>query len=111
MESETRIICDFCSSENVVYRYPCYDDAITVECDGTALDIGSLGDWASCGHCAAIIDAGNRSMLIDRSVDSFIAEHGTQNLSCAELEYMITGIHSMFWAMRHGQKICITGVC
>jgi hypothetical protein len=111
MDDNNRIICDFCSSPNVVYRYPCYDDSVIVESNGFALGIGSLGDWVSCEHCADIIDTGNRSMLVDRSVDSFIVEHGTCNLSCAEIEYMVTGIHSMFWSMRHGQKICTVGRC
>lgn len=110
MESETRIICDFCSSPDVVYRYPCYDDSIIIEGNGVALGLGSIGDWASCEACSSLIDTDNREGLVNRSIVTY-TDISDGRLTSYDITDMMQVIHAMFWRRRHGQKICITGRC
>lgn len=59
------IICDFCSSPDVVWSYPAADFVLS--------DTGqaSEGAWAACHECAELVQAGDREGLLKRSLSGF----------------------------------------
>jgi hypothetical protein len=65
-------ICDFCSDTPVVARYHA-EDFLTVSND--ILVSESVGDWAACSTCEALIDAGRWDDLINHAVERFFVVH------------------------------------
>ncbi len=63
--------CDFCGIRAVRWTYPADFVAWTVP-EPNALDMPlvgeSVGEWAACDPCPALIEAGNREGLLRRSV-------------------------------------------
>jgi hypothetical protein len=65
-------ICDFCSGTPVVARYRAEDFIVF------ANDIAiseSVGDWAACAACEALVDAQRWDDLITRAVEQFFVVH------------------------------------
>jgi len=54
------MICDFCSSPNIIASYPCKDFTV-----GDVF--GSEGGWTVCEDCMKLIETGDRSRLLHRS--------------------------------------------
>jgi hypothetical protein len=72
--------CDFCSSPEVVRWYKCRDfssdsKAIGIEYRGQSAELFSVGEWASCGQCAALIDVMDLEGLVNRACIQFNLKH------------------------------------
>jgi len=87
------MICDFCSSPSVAWRFP----AVTF----AAFDlVRSIGNWAACEECARLVNDNNRVALCYRSVDSFMEAFPDYNE--ATVASMIAELHVEFWDNRTG---------
>jgi hypothetical protein len=66
--------CDFCMGEYpLVKDYKAVSQVIALFGDGSqTIDDGC---WGACADCAALIDAGKWSDLLDRAVDGTVARH------------------------------------
>lgn len=78
------ILCDFCSGRPVTARYNADDfhaDTISAYAAKTHIEFESVsvGDWAACAHCEALIDAKDWDTLLTRAVTEFF-HHNPQNI-------------------------------
>lgn len=92
------IICDFCSSPVVAWRYPAETFSIDI--------VTSYEDWAACDLCHALIEAGDSDGLLNRSVAMFpgladVPADAREGIM-ARLHAMITPLHNGFHASRQG---------
>ena len=97
------VICDFCSSRPVLYCYPAHGFALE------AFLWQSVGNWAACEPCGALIEAGDLDGLTRRCLDLLAAlirrERGY--VSAGELravEPMLRSQHAMFGMNRAGPR-------
>ena len=92
------LICDFCSSPDVRWRYPARSFVIP------KYAWESVTDWAACGECKRLIEAGNHDGLITRSVDMFYHHHPhwAGVISRDILTATVIDGHSQFFANRTG---------
>jgi hypothetical protein len=72
--------CDFCSSLDVVRWYQCRDfdsdsKAIGIKYAGEPVELHSVGEWASCRHCEAFIEAMDLEGLVNRACTQFNLKH------------------------------------
>ena len=65
-------ICDFCSAPDVAWRYPAQTFVAYIVADVVGQ---SVGDWAACRICHGLIEARNRSGLLDRTICSFLEKN------------------------------------
>ena len=95
-------ICDFCSEPNVVCGYPAQNFvAYTV-----AGVVGqSVGDWAACTVCHALIESGDRSGLLERLVRRLFEKHPYMRPAEAEVREQLGAIHRMFFAHQTGAPL------
>lgn len=89
------IICDFCSSPNPTWRYPCEDFEVL----SPPFGVGSVGGWAACDECAAFIEKKDREGLLNRSVDNFI---GIEIIGRRQAKQTIKALHKKFFHLRIG---------
>jgi len=61
----SEIICDFCSASDPGWGYPAKDFQ-AYECGGMVGE--SVGGWAACNTCHALIEAGDREGLMQRTL-------------------------------------------
>ncbi len=94
-----KALCDFCSQPQVVWRYPA-QNFLAYVIAGIAGQ--SVGDWAACSVCHALIQAGNRSELANRSVRTLIEKHPEMRGAEAEIREQIAQFHVMFFDNRTG---------
>ena len=88
-------ICDFCSEPNVVWRYP----AQNFVAYAVAGVVGqSVGDWAACTVCHALIEDGDRCGLLERSLRRLLEKNPDMRPDEAEFENTSDGFHRMFFA-------------
>ncbi len=92
-------ICDFCSEPHVAWRYPA-DSFVAYAVAGI---VGrSVGDWAACSICHALIEAGDRSALVERSLSRLLEKHPEMRPDEAELRNDLALLHRMFFAYQTG---------
>lgn len=92
-------ICDFCSEPGVAWRYP----ARTFLAYAIAGVVGqSVGDWAACPTCHALIEASDRKGLSERSLQTLLDKNPEMRGATSELRQQISGFHEMFFANRLG---------
>lgn len=103
----TTPVCDFCSTPNVSWMYPCKDFKAPVV--PGLLKWASSSYWAACNQCHKAIQAGRRDDLAYRSAKRAKRKGGT-SLSMLELKTHIRGLHDKFWANREGEPIEIGAV-
>ena len=95
-------ICDFCSEPNVVCGYP----AQNFVAYAVAGVIGqSVGNWAACTVCHALIESGDRSGLLERSVRRLFEKHPDMRPDEAEVREQLGAIHRMFFAHQTGAPL------
>jgi hypothetical protein len=75
------VICDFCSSKDVVTRYQCLDfksdsEDIGVKYGRTFITLDSDSFWAACAECAAFVDREDGDGLVDHVVKVFEKRDG-----------------------------------
>lgn len=93
-------ICDFCSEPEVAWRYP----ARNFLAYAIAGVVGqSVGDWAACPTCHALIEAGDRKGLSERSLRTLLDKNPEMRAAASELREDIAGFHEMFFANRLGE--------
>jgi hypothetical protein len=67
MTNSKDIVCDFCKSPEVKWRYPCKDFEMPAHM------WKNVGHWAACEPCHAIIEAGNvytlAALITAREID------------------------------------------
>jgi hypothetical protein len=93
------LVCDFCSTPDIAWSYPVLSfEAFEFVTFGQM----SLGDWAACETCHALIAAGNARGLLNRSVDTMILENPELLERYGRLRTMTAELHAKFWANRQG---------
>jgi len=92
------MICDFCSSPDAKWRCPAISFPVF------EISSASEGDWAACDACAALIRAGDRIGLAQRSAETFSAKYGLPFDMAPFLE-----LHAMFFEHRCGSIVRIGG--
>jgi hypothetical protein len=92
-------ICDFCSVPHVAWRYPAHTFAAYV----VAGIVGeSVGDWAACPTCHALIENGQYVELAERSLQTLIDKHPDMRSAEIELRKQIRSFHTIFFTNRIG---------
>jgi len=69
----TDVICDFCSTPEVNWRYPCDNFTIFLilqkgNGQTNRVSWSSTGDWKACADCSHLIEAGDWDGLAQRCV-------------------------------------------
>lgn len=98
----SRGICDFCSAPDVAWRYPARSFAAYI----VAGIVGeSVGDWAACPACHALIESGQRAALADRSVLAMLDKQPEWKPVELELRAHLLQLHAMFFERRAGDAL------
>ena len=97
--------CDFCSVPGPVWRYPARS-FVAYRAPNVAGE--SVGDWAACDLCHALIEAGDRSGLAQRSLNELILKHPEAIAAAAVLYEDLAVLHQQFFAHRSGTAVPIT---
>lgn len=98
------IVCDFCSSPDVRWRYRSPDSRSTAvginpeTSQSVVIDANFAGDWAACPVCHALIEEGNRDRLARRSARRLVRKH--PRLSMANALMCVRQPHDVFFATR-----------
>ena len=98
------LLCDFCSAPDPAWRYPAR--SFIAYC---APDVAgeSVGDWAACDDCHAMIEANDRRSLAQRSLDELILKHPEAIVAAAELHEHLAALHAQFFEYRGGPATLI----
>ena len=95
-------ICDFCSEPSVAWRYP----AQSFVAYAVAGIVGqSVGDWAACSICHGMIEGGDRSGLLERTLRTLFQRNPDMRWAEAELRDQIAAFHRMFFAHQTGAAL------
>lgn len=91
--------CDFCSAPHPKWRYPArtFVAYCVPEVAGE-----SVGDWAACERCHALIEGGDRAGLAQRSLDELIIKHPEAIEASSDLLASLADLHLRFFAHRCG---------
>ncbi len=81
VKPEGEVVCDFCASTPVRWRYPCLDHeswGFSKQRSGWGFPLHgeSKGDWAACDKCRALIENGKWEKLARRSVSRLLLAYG-----------------------------------
>jgi len=120
------IQCDFCTSPNTTWAYPCRDfkakpetaTALIETADGlhttsAVLDLYSGGGWAACPVCHLLIQSGSRDRLARRSAKKLVRAMATDGrmaagaLSLSQATAHTRRLHDQFWTNREGPPVPI----
>jgi hypothetical protein len=95
------LICDICSAPDPPWRYPA-EDFIASETEGLSgiLVQESIGGWAACDECRAIIDREDWHGLAVRAADTLLAQCAIFDRDWL-IDEMIQ-LHQRFAASRRG---------
>jgi len=97
--------CDFCSVPGPEWRYPAR--SFVAYCVPNVAG-ESVGDWAACDQCHALIETDDRRGLAQRSLDELILKHPEACGAAAVLYENLTELHQQFFANRNGAAVPIT---
>lgn len=97
--------CDFCSVPGPEWRYPAR--SFVAYCAPNVAG-ESVGDWAACDQCRALIEADDRRGLAQRSLDELILKHPEACGAAAALYENLAELHQQFFANRSGPAVPIT---
>lgn len=103
-------VCDFCSSPDPVWTYPCRSFTLGVSNISGFAEQGSAGAWAACYPCSRLIEEGEDEDLSLRAISnqselSSLLPRETQLGLAADLRR----IHDKFRQHRTGDRQPITG--
>jgi hypothetical protein len=93
------MICDFCSSPDVRWRYPARDFTRSVM---GVVDAGSRGDWAACDACHRLIRLSLRDKLVERCLKRYPLYAALSKTEKISARRELRAIHDDFWASREG---------
>lgn len=110
-------ICDFCSSPDVHWSFPCRDHkretehiaSLVQSRDGSlrveemTLDGWQHGGWAACNPCHALILRGDRDRLAKRSAKRMMRKHPDMGFILSNLTAHVRRLHDQFWSNREGE--------
>jgi hypothetical protein len=94
------IICDFCSDPNPVWCFPARDFILD---DNSPLVQKSVGNWAACDECHALILAVDREGLRERSVANYLRLVDPECDDEAGLRRTLGRLHNLFFEFRCGE--------
>jgi hypothetical protein len=98
--------CDFCNGKPPRWRYPCR--TFTASTLSTPLFVQqSLGDWAACDSCYALIEAGNIAELTNRSMDLLVMSEPSILLVYEQAAAHMAALHAEFMQDRCGPVVLI----
>ena len=103
--SNANLRCDFCSASGPAWRYPARS-FISYCVPNIAGE--SVGDWAACEACHALIEANDKRGLAQRSLDELILIHPEASTAAAELYENLVDLHRKFFEHRTGTALPIT---
>lgn len=95
-------ICDFCSDSHVTWRYPA-ESFVAYAVAGVVGE--SVGDWAACSTCHGLIEAGDRSGLVERSLGTLLDKNPGMRPAEVELRDQLAVFHRMFFAHQAGAAL------
>jgi len=97
-------ICDFCSSSDPPWLYPCRTFRITIGLPGERGE--SRDDWTACDECARLIEADDRKALSARALAAQVARHPLlpQPGVYGDARSLIDTLHRAFWEHRDGPR-------
>lgn len=111
-------ICDFCSSPDVHWTYPCRDHprkgetAVAVyvkagQLQSQAVHITGVqrGGWCACNACHALIERGARDRLARRSGKRLMRKHPDLKLVLGNATAHCRRMQDEFWSNREGAPI------
>lgn len=94
-------VCDFCSSPKPVYKF------LTKDFEAWQTDefVGhSMGPWAACDPCGALVMAGDRAGLLEQSFTSLLYMHPEigflTEYSKSEIKRRLKEVHDKFFKHR-----------
>ena len=103
--SNENLQCDFCSALGPTWRYPArsflayYAPNIAGE---------SVGDWAACDDCYALIEAKDSHGLAQRSLEELLGKHPEVIAAANALYEELSALHRKFFQHRIGAPTPIT---
>jgi hypothetical protein len=98
--------CDFCQSTDVHWSFPARSFEVKYPAGASpAVRSESVGDWAACTVCHALIIRGDRIKLARRGAKKFVKREPQLPLN-KTTNYM-RQIHDQFWANRLGDPVKI----
>lgn len=90
-----REMCDFCSASPTTRLYACHNFVIP-STKHAVFQHESIGAWAACDRCAALIDAGHWTELTDRAVRRFMRTYGLLPDEKSAVREQLAEIHNLF---------------
>jgi hypothetical protein len=103
--TDTSLQCDFCSAPSPVWRYPAR--SFVAYCVPSVAG-ESVGDWAACDQCYALIETDDARGLAQRSLDELILKHPEADAAAAVLYDELAELHQQFFAHRSGTPVPIS---
>jgi hypothetical protein len=97
-------VCDFCSTPDPIWRYPARTFLAYLV---PSIAGESVGDWAACDTCHALIEVEDRRGLAQRSLDELISRHPEMREIAGVLYEELTALHWKFFEHRCGAAIKI----
>lgn len=94
-----KLICDFCSDPNPVWDYP----AKTFTLKDTPAQ--SIGNWAACSICHALIETRDYDGLADRCTSEFIRNNPTLGIPFDGMKADMLRLHQQFLDNRTGPAL------
>ncbi len=94
--------CDFCSAPRPTWRYPARS---FVAYRVSEIAGESVGDWAACDGCYALIEAGDLPGLALRSLESLLAKHPEARAAADVLFTELGDLHYQFFRNRLGPAV------
>lgn len=91
-------VCDFCHAGAPGWRFPC-DNFTLPAAAGIPVGQVSIGDWAACRECRQLIEAGDRSGLLDRCLAKY---QGAPERVRHSLRANLQRVFRQFYQHRHG---------
>jgi hypothetical protein len=99
-------VCDFCFGRPVAWRYACESFVGPTAEDGNRVWIQeSVGAWAACDDCHALIENGQLMALAERSYNSANAPEGWDLIKRRELIGQFRVLHDQFLSHRLGPAV------
>ena len=105
--------CDFCSSPDVVKKYPCrdfksdssqaaveYDPCIALPDTGGTIVLDSFDFWAACAECSAIVETGDVDALVTHVLSVFERRDGRRHWQHDKLVAHLTLAYQQFFENR-----------
>jgi len=96
---------DFCSAPCPTWRYPARS---FVAYRVSEIAGESVGDWAACDGCYALIEASDLPGLAQRSLESLLAKHPEGRTAAHVLISDLGDLHYQFFQNRLGPAVLIS---